>query len=265
MSRRGSRIDYTTHMYSIQVHTSVRSRKHSKRAGRRRLIGLALPPGPRGVGRGRAGTPPAAHRCALANDPRAARAWGARRRLRGPRHPGGRARQFPWRRRALARPRRDARPRRLALEQLPMLASCGPPTVPPRITPARSRPEMVAWVASAVWPTPTRKARCRCAFAAELSPAGPLGTPRAAPGVHSRGSCGTIAFAFPIRYTTQPGYGIHGMPDNPDTPVQLQRVGGLFQGGYGARIPGTRTPRAGKRREKDRSHWDRHAIAVWHA
>ena len=62
---------------------------------------------------------------------------------------------------------------------------------------------------------------------------------------------GKIAFVFPIRYTTQPGYGIHGMPDNPDTPVQLQRVGGIFQGGYGARIPGTSTPRAGKRRKKD--------------
>src|SRR5262252_11204166 len=143
-----------------------------------------------------------------------------------------------------------------------MLASRGPPTVPPPITPARSRPEIFAWVASAVWPTPSRRARCRYAFAAELSPAGPLVTPRAAPRVHSRGRWGTIAFAFPIRYTTQPGYGIHGMPDNPDTPVQLQRVRGLFQGGYGARVPGTRTPRAGKRCEKDRSHWHRHVVAV---
>ena len=49
------------------------------RVGRRRLIGLALPSGPRGVGRGRADDSPAACRCALASKPRAARAWGARR------------------------------------------------------------------------------------------------------------------------------------------------------------------------------------------
>lgn len=51
--------------------------------------------------------------------------------------PGGRARRFPWRRLALALTRRDARPRRsrrhvmptplrMALEQLPALASRGP-------------------------------------------------------------------------------------------------------------------------------------------
>jgi hypothetical protein len=83
MSRRGSSIDYTAHMYSIQEHTSMRRRKAQQdgtwRAGRRRLIGLALPSGPRGVGRGRADDSPAACRCALASKPRAARAWGARR------------------------------------------------------------------------------------------------------------------------------------------------------------------------------------------
>jgi hypothetical protein len=93
MSRRGSSIDYTAHMYSIQAHTSMRSRKAQQdgtwRAGRRRLIGLALPSGPRGVGRGRADEPPAACRCALASEPRAARAWGARRLLRGPHRSGG--------------------------------------------------------------------------------------------------------------------------------------------------------------------------------
>ena len=117
MSRRRSSINYTAHIYSIQEHTSMRRRKAQQdgtwRAGRRRLIGLALPSGPRGVGRGRADEPPAACRCALASKPRAARAWGARRLLRGPRCSGGRARRFPWLQRlALARKRRDARPRR---------------------------------------------------------------------------------------------------------------------------------------------------------
>ena len=83
------------------------------RAGRRRLIGLALPSGPRGVGRGRADEPPAACRCALASKPRAARAWGARRLLRGPRCSGGRpGGSLEGQRLALARKRRDARPRR---------------------------------------------------------------------------------------------------------------------------------------------------------
>jgi hypothetical protein len=55
----------------------MRSRKAQQdgtwRAGRRRLIGLALPSGPRGVGRGRADEPPAACRCALARKRRDAR------------------------------------------------------------------------------------------------------------------------------------------------------------------------------------------------
>ncbi len=52
------------------------------------------------------------------------------------------------------------------------------------------------------------------------------------------------------------------MPGNPDTAVQLQRVGGIFQGDYGARVPGVSALCAGKRREKNRSHWDRHVVAV---
>ena len=48
--------------------------------------------------------------------------------------------------------------------------------------------------------------------------------------MHSRGGCGKIAFAFPIRYTTQSGYAIHEMPGNPDTAVQLQRMGGNLKG-----------------------------------
>ncbi len=40
------------------------------------------------------------------------------------------------------------------------------------------------------------------------------------PGCTPVGDCDKIAFVFPIRYTTQPGYGIHGMPGNLATAVQ---------------------------------------------
>jgi hypothetical protein len=90
----------------------------------------ALPPpsAPRGL----SGAPPAPRRSARSTASRRGERWPAQR------GPGGRTRRFPWRRRlALARTRRDARqrrsrlhgmpaPLRIALKQLPALASRGP-------------------------------------------------------------------------------------------------------------------------------------------
>jgi hypothetical protein len=84
----------------------------------------------------------------------------------------------------------------------------------------------------------------RCPFASRRTPSAALNPAqvrllhKTPPGCTPEGDCDKIAFVFPIRYTTQPGYGIHGMPGNLDTAVQQQHVGGIFQGDDSARILG---------------------------